>query len=337
MTDQDKTSIDYEKNRIMLIDEDEDTGMPLPDNLTGQYFYSLNVLVEAKVMSPDDEVKLFKEIARLREQIADIDEQLPIANGSTEDLMKDKNLLQKRLDRREQTAIERNTRLVISTANKYGGSDVSFLDLVQEGNIGLMSAVKKFDVRRGFKFSTYATWWIRQAITRAVADQGRTIRVPVHMVDQIIKMHKNRRQLIHELLRVPTDEELADRLEIDVERLAAIILADRDVLSLDHSYNDGEEDTLAHFAGASEDDDYLHLAACGTLKDEIEEVLGTLPTRQAQVIELRFGLRNGVPMTLEEVGQMFDLTRERIRQIEATALRKLRHPVRSLKLKEYLE
>ena len=330
------TKINYEYVKLLLDDEDEETGRPMPDNAVGQYLYNLQYHVQAAVMTTSEEVELFEDIASLRDQIAAIDKQLSVGNGATNGMLQNRQTLQNRLTKREDTAVCRNTRLVITIVNFYGGRGVAFLDLIQEGNIGLMKAVEKFDVERGFKFSTYATWWIRQAAMRAVADQGRTIRVPVHMVDKIIKMHKTRRHLMNELIHEPTNQEMAACMEITEEKLSAIIEADHHVLSLDLSYNDGKEDTLGHFDDASETIDYVELASRGTLKDEISSLLETLTPRQAKVLTLRFGLKDTMPKTLEEVGLMFGLTRERIRQIEAVALRKLRHPMRGRKLKEYL-
>ncbi len=330
------TEINYEYVKLLLADEDEETGRPVPDNTVGQYLYNLQHHVQAAVMTPPEEVELFKDIANLREQISAINKRISAGNGATNGMLQKRKALQKRLTKREHTAVCRNTRLVITITNFYGGRGVAFLDLIQEGNIGLMKAVEKFDVKRGFKFSTYATWWIRQAAMRAVADQGRTIRVPVHMVDKIIKMHKTWRHLMNELTHEPTNQELAACMDITEEKLSAIIEADHHVLSLDLSYNDGDEDTLGHFDDASETIDYVELAAGGQLKDDIKALLETLTPRQATVLTLRFGLEDTMPKTLEEVGFMFGLTRERIRQIEAVALRKLRHPMRGRKLKEYL-
>ena len=272
----------------------------------------------------NDPVRMYlKEIGKI--SLLSQDEELKISKRVEEGDEEAKRLL-----------AESNLRLVVSIAKRYVGRNLSFLDLIQEGNIGLMKAVDKFDASKGYKFSTYATWWIRQAITRAIADQAKTIRVPVHMVETINKLKRIQRQLTLELNREPTEEEIAKKMGTTEEKVREIFKISQDPLSLETPIGEEDDSHLGDFLKDESSMSPEEYAINEVLKDEIEEVLCTLTPREEEVLKLRFGLKGGTCHTLEEVGNMFGVTRERIRQIEAKALRKLRHPSRSRKLKDYL-
>ena len=277
-----------------------------------------------KNASINDPVRMYlKEIGKI--SFLSLDEELALSKRVEEGDEEAKRLL-----------AESNLRLVVSIAKRYVGRNLSFLDLIQEGNIGLMKAVDKFDASKGYKFSTYATWWIRQAITRAIADQAKTIRVPVHMVETINKLKRIQRQMTLELNREPTEAELAKKMNTTEEKVREIFKISQDPLSLETPIGEEDDSHLGDFLKDESSMSPEEYAINEVLKDEIEEVLCTLTPREEEVLKLRFGLKGGTCHTLEEVGNMFGVTRERIRQIEAKALRKLRHPSRSRKLKDYL-
>ena len=272
----------------------------------------------------DDPVRMYlREIGRI--PLLSYDEELELA----------KKVLEGDEEAKQKLA-ESNLRLVVSIAKKYVGRGMLFLDLIQEGNMGLIKAVEKFDYTKGYKFSTYATWWIRQAITRAIADQARTIRIPVHMVETINRLIRTSRHLLQQLGREPTPEEIAKEMEIPVEKVMEIQKIAQDPVSLETPIGEEDDSHLGDFI-QDEDSPAPHDAASYTLlREQLEEVMSTLTPREAKVLKLRFGLEDGKARTLEEVGKEFDVTRERIRQIEAKALRKLRHPSRSKKLRDYM-
>ena len=312
------------ENSIEIVNDESEVGNNGEEDFSGDIEEILKDNSIAKELSINDPVRMYlKEIGRISLLSLEEETQLSerIANGDEEA----KNIL-----------AESNLRLVVSIAKRYVGRGMLFLDLIQEGNIGLMKAVEKFDANKGYKFSTYATWWIRQAITRAIADQARTIRVPVHMVETINKLSRFQRQLTLELNREPTDEELAKKMGMSVDRVREVIKIAQDPVSLETPIGEEDDSHLGDFVKDERSMSPEEYTIHELLKDEISDVLLTLTEREEQVLRLRFGLDDGSCKTLEEVGQMFGVTRERIRQIEAKALRKLRHPSRSRKLKDFL-
>ena len=276
-------------------------------------------------ISIDDPVRMYlKEIGRI-----------PLLTAEDEVDLAQK--MEKGDEEAKRRLVEANLRLVVSIAKRYVGRGMLFLDLIQEGNMGLIKAVEKFDYHKGYKFSTYATWWIRQAITRAIADQARTIRIPVHMVETINKLIRVSRQLLQELGRDPTPEEIAGEMEVPVERIREIMKIAQEPVSLETPIGEEEDSHLGDFIEDEDAQAPADAASFTLLKEQLEDVLETLTPREKKVLRLRFGLDDGRARTLEEVGHEFGVTRERIRQIEAKALRKLRHPSRSKKLKDYLD
>lgn len=308
----------FNENGIAVVSEDD-------NDTSGGDTLILDDNDLTKDLNINDPVRMYlKEIGQIK--LLNLEEELELADRIGEGDQEAKNIL-----------AEANLRLVVSIAKRYVGRGMLFLDLIQEGNIGLMKAVEKFDVSKGYKFSTYATWWIRQAITRAIADQARTIRVPVHMVETINKLARIQRQLTLELNREPSEEELAKKMNMSIEKVREIYKISQDPVSLETPIGEEDDSHLGDFIKDERNLSPEEFATNEMLKDEISEVLLTLTEREEKVIRLRFGLEDGKPRTLEEVGQMFGVTRERIRQIEAKALRKLRHPSRSRKLRDYME
>ena len=340
---------DLDDEEINLSEEDEvdveniDLSVPDGVSIEDPVRMYLKEIGKVPLLSAEEEIEFAKKIedgAAAEEKLKDMDAMLETAEGEErETLEKEKKELRYVIadgEDAKQKLAEANLRLVVSIAKRYVGRGMLFLDLIQEGNLGLIKAVEKFDYRKGYKFSTYATWWIRQAITRAIADQARTIRIPVHMVETINKLIRVNRQLLQELGREPLPEEIAEKMDIPVERVREISKISQEPVSLETPIGEEEDSHLGDFI---QDDNVpvpAEAAAFTLLKEQLVEVLSTLTEREQKVLRLRFGLDDGRARTLEEVGKEFNVTRERIRQIEAKALRKLRHPSRSRKLKDYL-
>ena len=345
------TEDDSDDEILLEVDDDDDIevekiDLSVPDGVSIEdpVRMYLKEIGKVPLLSAEEEIDLAQKMeagAVAKEKIAILESRKE--NASKEELAEiteEIQNLQKDLtagDDAKKRLAEANLRLVVSIAKRYVGRGMLFLDLIQEGNLGLIKAVEKIDYRKGYKFSTYATWWIRQAITRAIADQARTIRIPVHMVETINKLIRVSRQLLQELGREPSPEEIAAEMNMPVERVREILKISQEPVSLETPIGEEEDSHLGDFI---QDDNVpvpADAAAFTLLKEQLEEVLGTLTEREQKVLTLRFGLEDGRARTLEEVGKEFNVTRERIRQIEAKALRKLRHPSRSRKLKDYLE
>ena len=335
---------------IILDDEDEvevekiDLSVPEGVSVEDPVRMYLKEIGKVPLLSADEEI----ELAQNMEDGAVATEKINVLKGPLDgaseeekaEIKEEIKTLQRDVDKgadAKKRLAEANLRLVVSIAKRYVGRGMLFLDLIQEGNLGLIKAVEKFDYKKGYKFSTYATWWIRQAITRAIADQARTIRIPVHMVETINKLIRVSRQLLQELGREPSPEEIAKEMNMPVERVREILKISQEPVSLETPIGEEEDSHLGDFIKDDNVPVPADAAAFTLLKEQLEEVLGTLTEREQKVLTLRFGLEDGRARTLEEVGKEFNVTRERIRQIEAKALRKLRHPSRSRKLKDYLE
>ena len=338
-----------ERENVEVMEEADDEGFTLTESNADQFESALS----AEGVAIDDPVKVYlKEIGRvpLLTPEEEVNLALTIKAGSEAkekydadpDALSEEEkaaclkAIKKGVAARKRLS-EANLRLVVSIAKRYVGRGMQFLDLIQEGNLGLIKAVEKFDHTKGFKFSTYATWWIRQAITRAIADQARTIRIPVHMVETINKVKKVSSQLLHEQGKEPTAEEIAERLEMSVDKVREIMRVAQEPVSLETPIGEEEDSHLGDFIPDDEAPVPAEVASHTLLREQLSEVLDTLTEREEKVLRLRFGLVDGRPRTLEEVGKEFNVTRERIRQIEAKALRKLRHPSRSKKLRDFLD
>ena len=341
---------DDDDDEIILTEEDDvevekiDLSVPEGVSVEDPVRMYLKEIGKVPLLSAEEEIDLAQKMedgAVASEKIAILEERMANADeAEIEEMKAEIAVLQKDLDagsEAKKRLAEANLRLVVSIAKRYVGRGMLFLDLIQEGNLGLIKAVEKFDYRKGYKFSTYATWWIRQAITRAIADQARTIRIPVHMVETINKLIRVSRQLLQELGREPSPEEIAAEMNMPVDRVREILKISQEPVSLETPIGEEEDSHLGDFIKDDNVPVPADAAAFTLLKEQLEEVLSTLTDREQKVLTLRFGLEDGRARTLEEVGKEFNVTRERIRQIEAKALRKLRHPSRSRKLKDYLE
>jgi RNA polymerase primary sigma factor len=306
-----------------------------PSNETNEKW--LNELLAKKSNYAEALGEVKDDILRLQKQLIALEQDAQLTISEVKDINRRMSIGEARARRAKKEMVEANLRLVISIAKKYTNRGLQFLDLIQEGNIGLMKAVDKFEYRRGYKFSTYATWWIRQAITRSIADQARTIRIPVHMIETINKLNRISRQMLQEMGREPTPEELGERMEMPEDKIRKVLKIAKEPISMETPIGDDEDSHLGDFIEDSTMESPIDSATVENLKEATREVLSGLTAREAKVLRMRFGIDMNTDHTLEEVGKQFDVTRERIRQIEAKALRKLRHPTRSDHLRSFLD
>ncbi len=319
-----------------------DARMPRPDFLKQFPGNETNLewldgILKGKIKYAEALKALKDDVLRNQQKLIDLEQSCGLTIAEIKDVNRRMSIGEAKARRAKKEMVEANLRLVISIAKKYTNRGLQFLDLIQEGNIGLMKAVDKFEYRRGYKFSTYATWWIRQAITRSIADQARTIRIPVHMIETINKLNRISRQMLQEMGREPTPEELGERMEMPEDKIRKVLKIAKEPISMETPIGDDEDSHLGDFIEDSTMQSPIEVATVESLKEATREVLAGLTAREAKVLRMRFGIDMNTDHTLEEVGKQFDVTRERIRQIEAKALRKLRHPTRSEHLRSFLD